>query len=177
LQLKIFQKMGDMLQSNAAKAIAEQPSGDQRLADAAGWGQEDWRTNAKALLYALDHECGWEFADVMCQVRWGVHPELGRGRSIEDPEVIAQVADLVGLDGAQCVHAAQNAANYEARLVANAEQSKKDQVFGIPFFTYRGQRFWGNDRLPAVLKHVKGMAPSDGLPRLTVGPSAVAARL
>lgn len=172
-----FQKMADMLHSNAADAVAEQPSGDQRLADAAGWGQEDWRTNAKALLYALDHECGWEFADAMCQVRWGLHPELRQRESIEEPEVIAKVADFVGLDGAQCVHAAQTAAIYEARLAAIAEQSKTDLVFGIPFFTYRGQRFWGNDRLPALLKHVKGMEPSDGLPGVTVGPSVVAARL
>ena len=171
-----FQQLENAMQGWAAKAVAKQPPGQQRLADARGWGKEDWRTNAKALLYALDHKCGWEFADAMCQVRWGLHPELSR-QSIEDPDVIAKVADSVGLDGRRCVHAVQTTASYEARLVAIAAQSRRDLVFGVPFFTYRGQRFWGNDRLPALLQHVRGLEPSEGLPALTVGPSVVAARL
>jgi 2-hydroxychromene-2-carboxylate isomerase len=42
--------------------------------------------------------------------------------------------------------AAEGAAEYE-RCVAEAEA---DHVFGVPFFVFRGEPFWGHDRMPLL---------------------------
>ena len=89
-------------------------------------------------MYAIEQGRGWVFADAMCRVRWGFDPERA-GRSIEDPDVIAEIADSVGLDGKACVKAAQTRAAFDAQLAAWSEESGKDLVFGFPFFTYKDQ--------------------------------------
>jgi 2-hydroxychromene-2-carboxylate isomerase len=32
------------------------------------------------------------------------------------------------------------------------EESRQDQIFGVPIFMFRGEQFWGNDRIP-MLEH------------------------
>lgn len=67
-------------------------------------------------------------------------------RDISDPHTMAQIGDECGLPGASL---------YEARTdpeaVALYDRNTRDavdlQVFGAPWYEYRGESFWGQDRL------------------------------
>lgn len=170
----MFRRMEQRIAGMATQAVAAQPSGSQKLASATGTEGEDWATPAKACMYALAQGKGWEFADALAKVRWGQDPER---QSVEDPAVIASIATSVGLDGAICVDAAQTNPEYDEQLRAWSKESSEALVFGFPFFTYKGQRYWGNDRLPSILKAVQGLGPEESLPPLTVGKEVLRARM
>merc|ERR1712151_1321671 len=114
---------------------------------------------------AMEHGKGWSFAEAMCKRRWGLDGQMG---NIEDPVIIENIAQKVGLDGRACIQAARST-QYNAQLAAWKDDAIRDQVFGFPFFTYKGQKYWGNDRLPWLLKDVQGLAPTEPLPPLTTG--------
>jgi 2-hydroxychromene-2-carboxylate isomerase len=67
-------------------------------------------------------------------------------RDIADTGVRRRIADETGFDGAALV-----AAEDDARTRATWEQNKADAisrgVFGTPTYVYRGELFWGQDRL------------------------------
>ena len=140
---------------------------------------EDWDTPSKALLYAIQRGKGWAFAEAMCEARWapGSSGYKGKRANIQDPATIAAIADSVGLDGTACVEAAKHSKELEAETNAIVAQSEADQVFGFPFFvTADGQRFWGNDRLPWLLRAVQG-GHGGSLPDITVDTSAPLSKL
>jgi 2-hydroxychromene-2-carboxylate isomerase len=64
----------------------------------------------------------------------------------EDAAVMVKVADRSGLDGAALLSACHDPAILaeEQRLTLEAVER---QVFGTPFFFYRDEPFWGQDRL------------------------------
>jgi 2-hydroxychromene-2-carboxylate isomerase len=67
-------------------------------------------------------------------------------RNIADPDILAAIAREQGHDGAALVAAARTpeiAARYEA-LTREAIDRK---VFGAPFYIYKDEPFWGQDRL------------------------------
>lgn len=67
-------------------------------------------------------------------------------RDISDPQTLANIGNECGLDGA---------ALYDSRAKPQAlalyERNTQDaidlQVFGAPWYEYRGESFWGQDRL------------------------------
>ena len=67
-------------------------------------------------------------------------------RNISDAETLAAVATEQGLDGPKLVATARTpeiAMLYEALT----REAIDRQVFGAPFFIYKGEPFWGQDRL------------------------------
>ncbi len=66
--------------------------------------------------------------------------------NIEDTDTIVALACRSGLDGETLLQAAQNPLirEREARLTQEAIDR---QVFGAPFYFYRNEPFWGQDRL------------------------------
>jgi 2-hydroxychromene-2-carboxylate isomerase len=67
-------------------------------------------------------------------------------RNISDADTLATVATEQGLDGARLVATARKpeiAMLYEALT----REAIDRQVFGAPFFIYKGDPFWGQDRL------------------------------
>ena len=86
-----------------------------------------------------------------------------RSRDLGEPEVIAEVATLADLDPKAAVAAALDA-TWQTKVGANRTNAREQGVFGVPFFLFRGQRFFGNDRLEWVLREVDratGRDPSD----------------
>ena len=65
---------------------------------------------------------------------------------IADPEVIARLAEDVGLDGATLTEAAMSA-TVQARHDANTQEAIARNVFGSPTYFLEGDMFYGQDRL------------------------------
>lgn len=68
-------------------------------------------------------------------------------RDIGSPEVLAEVAAAVGLDGPALVAAAPD---YKAALAAQTDEAVQRGAFGAPTFFIGEQMFVGNDRLDFV---------------------------
>jgi 2-hydroxychromene-2-carboxylate isomerase len=70
-------------------------------------------------------------------------------RDISDNAVVAEIAQSIGLDGAQLMEAAQDPAVKDA-LRRQVEEAIALGVFGAPTIVVDGEMFWGNDRLPQI---------------------------
>jgi 2-hydroxychromene-2-carboxylate isomerase len=66
--------------------------------------------------------------------------------NIEDPQVMVDVANQSGLDGAALLLQAEDPERY-AQTQALTDEAIAQQVFGTPFYVYQGEPFWGQDRL------------------------------
>lgn len=73
---------------------------------------------------------------------------------IKDPKVMVEVANKSGLDGELLLReSASSEIDLEiTRLTAEAVER---QVFGTPFFFYRNEPFWGQDRLELLEDAIK----------------------
>lgn len=67
-------------------------------------------------------------------------------RNIADAETLAAVARDQGLDGAKLLAAARTP-EVARRYDELTREAIERQVFGAPFFIYRDEPFWGQDRL------------------------------
>ena len=68
-----------------------------------------------------------------------------RELAIDEPDAVAEVIAVHGLspDGYRAFLAGEGRALYERAQ----EEAYADQVFGVPLFLFRGEQFWGNDRI------------------------------
>lgn len=69
---------------------------------------------------------------------------------IADEATLQALADAAGLDGAQLL-ARSRSAEVAARYDAFTREAIELQVFGAPTYVYRGELFWGQDRLEFFL--------------------------
>jgi 2-hydroxychromene-2-carboxylate isomerase len=75
---------------------------------------------------------------------------FGRQENLDDPAVLAVVADSVGLDGAKVLVASQTEA-VKSRLRTNTEEVIARGGYGSPsIFVYGNDMYFGNDQLPLV---------------------------
>lgn len=70
-------------------------------------------------------------------------------RNINDPAVLGDICDGLGLDTARLLKAIEEPAIKDA-LRANCEEALRRGVFGAPFMFVDDEPFWGNDRLPQL---------------------------
>ncbi len=70
-------------------------------------------------------------------------------RDIADADTLAAIADACGFDGKALLADAMGEGG-GARLDQACEQALADGCFGVPWFSYRGEPFWGQDRLDLV---------------------------
>lgn len=111
-----------------------------------------WEVPHLAYLVAREAGVGGDFIGLTCQARWQ------QGRDICDPAVLADLASKLGLDEARLA-----GAHEDERLRQQGVQAlldlHRDDVFGVPLFKHRREKFWGLDRLPAFVAAVRGAAP------------------
>jgi 2-hydroxychromene-2-carboxylate isomerase len=75
---------------------------------------------------------------------------FGDGRNIDDPRVMAEVAQSLGLDGEALVSRAVEPA-IKDRLRANTEEAIAKGAYGSPtMIVNEAQLYFGNDQLPLV---------------------------
>lgn len=100
---------------------------------------------AALAIIAVERACG---TDAALTFTAGVMAALwAHERDIADPSVLVSIADDAGLDGARLV-AQSDAARPEYER--NTQQAIDAGVFGAPWYVYRGEPFWGQDRLDFV---------------------------
>ena len=73
------------------------------------------------------------------------------------PEVTLDLARKVGIPGLDRL----DDPNLDARLDANTRQAHKDGACGVPFLRWKGQAYWGNDRLAWLEAHLAGRPHPD----------------
>jgi len=95
----------------------------------------------RMLLAALSEGRGVaDFADAALRTVWA---EQG---DIADPDTLVRLADASGLDGRALLAASDDPA-LTAEAAALTADAIRHRVFGAPFFFWRGEPFWGQDRL------------------------------
>jgi 2-hydroxychromene-2-carboxylate isomerase len=67
---------------------------------------------------------------------------------IDRPEQIAALLDELGASGAD--YEAFRTGEGAAALEACIAEGHADHVFGVPLFLFRGEAFWGHDRMPLL---------------------------
>jgi 2-hydroxychromene-2-carboxylate isomerase len=108
----------------------------------------EWVRPHAAYLYAHDQGRGVPFAKAVFAARFSEAQDIGQD------SVIAECAKSVGLDPAATV-AAQGEKQLQERVVLGMIQgATQDGIFGVPLFVFRGERFWGNDRIEWLLRHI-----------------------
>jgi 2-hydroxychromene-2-carboxylate isomerase len=79
--------------------------------------------------------------------------------NVEDPDTLVRLADAAGLDGRRLLTQATDA-DLVAQEAGLTREAIDRRLFGAPFYFYRGEPFWGQDRLDHLeLAIVSGRAP------------------
>ena len=108
----------------------------------------DWVRPHAAYVYAHDQARGPAFARSVFAARFSESRDVGQDG------VIADCARRVGLD-ADATVAAQDDVKLQERVVLGMIRGvQEDGIFGVPLFVFRGERFWGNDRIEWLLRHI-----------------------
>ena len=101
----------------------------------------DAAPSARALLAAS--EMGLDvgaFAGALMRACWV------EDRDVADPATLNAVAEALGADGDALLAKAETP-EIQAQAKAETEAALKAEVFGAPSWIYRGELFWGQDRL------------------------------
>ena len=101
-----------------------------------------------AFLYAQEKGNAKAYHDAVYTARWL------EGRDIGDKQVLTQIAEACGLNRAEFLGSLESPRYSEALAQINKE-AEADGAFGIPFFLYRGEKFWGNDRIEWLIRALK----------------------
>ncbi len=80
---------------------------------------------------------------------------FGRGLDLASDDVMRAAAEAAGLDGDEAMAVAHDP-KWKDAVMAGFAHTRDDGAFGVPLFIYRGERFWGNDRLDWLLRAVAG---------------------
>ena len=106
----------------------------------------DTGSACRGFLYAQENGKARAYHDGVYTARWL------EGRDIGDEAVLTQIAEACGLNQSEFLGALQSPRYSEALAQINKEA---DGAFGIPFFVYRGKKFWGNDRIESLITALK----------------------
>jgi 2-hydroxychromene-2-carboxylate isomerase len=71
-----------------------------------------------------------------------------RTLEIDQPDAIAKVIEEVG--GSAAGYLAYLRGEGVAAFEACQEEAAGDRIFGVPLFVFRGEQFWGHDRIPLL---------------------------
>lgn len=109
----------------------------------------NWVRPHAAFLYAQDQGQGHAFGLAVSRARFS------EGLDVGDDAVVRAIAARLGLDPNATVAASDDVA-YQTRVVEGMIQgATEDSIFGVPLFVYRGEPFWGNDRIEWVLRAIR----------------------
>jgi 2-hydroxychromene-2-carboxylate isomerase len=109
----------------------------------------DWVRPHAAYVYAQDQAKGLAFGRGLFEARF-VH-----GLDVGEDAVMAEVARALALEADPLVAAAADPV-YQTRVVQGMIQgAQEDSIFGVPYFVFRGETFWGNDRIEWLVRAIR----------------------
>lgn len=115
----------------------------------------DWVRPHAAFIYSADQGRAREFGRAVYEARFL------EGLDVGEDAVLADVARAHGLDPAALIKAAGDE-GYQTRVVQGMIQGvQEDAIFGVPYFVFRGETFWGNDRIEWL---VRALRKAHGMP-------------
>lgn len=101
----------------------------------------------RATLLAEEHGLAEEFVREVMQAYWADE------KDISDLDVLAELGTGIGLD-ADSVRSAATDAHYKQALNENSSEAVAKEVFGLPTVMFDDKRFFGNDHLDLLGKHL-----------------------
>jgi 2-hydroxychromene-2-carboxylate isomerase len=78
--------------------------------------------------------------------------------NIEDPDTLVRLATRNGLDGARLIGESADPKLHAAEAALTKEAIDR-QLFGAPFYFYRNEPFWGQDRLDELEFAIRSQRP------------------
>jgi 2-hydroxychromene-2-carboxylate isomerase len=90
-----------------------------------------------------------EGSEVSAFVHAGLKAVWADELDIEDADMLVRLANQSGLDGARLL-AQESDPALKARESALTREAIDRRLFGAPFYFYRDEPFWGQDRLDQV---------------------------
>lgn len=96
----------------------------------------------------------WQLVDALYRAAWV------EGQRIDQPEVVARVADQVGQDGRALLDQAAST-EAKARLRRATEEAVRAGAFGVPTMFVEGEMYWGVDSLPYLDRLLTGEKTMD----------------
>ncbi len=102
----------------------------------------------RGFFYAQRKGLGPDFRRAIFRARWLEE------RDISDRDVLVAAAAHCGLDTDEFAQAL-DAPEYALALEQANAEAQEDGVFGFPFFVVDGEKFWGNDRIEWLVRHLK----------------------
>ena len=112
----------------------------------------DWFPPHQIYLWAREQGKAVDYARAAFSARFE------RGLDLASDEAMRAAAEAAGLDGDEALAVAHDP-KWKDAVMAGFAHTRDDGAFGVPLFIFRGERFWGNDRLDWLLRAV---AQSEG---------------
>ncbi|MCZ6526380.1 MAG: DsbA family protein [Gammaproteobacteria bacterium] len=112
-----------------------------------GLKEPDWIRPHAAYLYAADQGKAMEFCLSAHTARFSEGLDLG------DDKVIGDIADQCDLNPVEAVNAS-NDRKYHHRVMQGMSKANEIRLFGVPFFIYKENKYWGNDRIEWLLRDI-----------------------
>ena len=109
----------------------------------------DWIRPHAAFLYAADQGAGEAFIAKLYDARFG------EARNVGDDAVMREAAESCGIDADATIAAADDEETQKRVWLGMMQGMGDDEIFGVPYFVYRGERFWGNDRIDWLVRAIK----------------------
>jgi 2-hydroxychromene-2-carboxylate isomerase len=107
----------------------------------------DWMPPHAMWLYAAEQGAGERFGAEIFAARFS------RSEDLTSRAVLASAARAAGLDPETTLAAGADPARHQ-QIGAGMLQGMQDGLFGVPFFTFREERFWGHDRIEWLARSV-----------------------
>lgn len=110
---------------------------------------------AHRVLLAAIEEDGYDNDAVQEFARKGLETVWANEGDIADPETIQRLADASGLDGARLLRRAVSEDGLVASEQSLTKEAEEKRYFGAPVYVYRGEPFWGQDRIEMLEDVIK----------------------
>lgn len=127
-----------------------------RIAEAYGFAYRvpdaldcEWVRPHAVFLRAKDEGKDLAFGKALYEARWS------RGLDVGDNAVMREAALSAGLDANTALAAADDAAYHRRVWEGMIQGAGEDDIFGVPYFVFRGDRYWGNDRIEWLVRAIR----------------------
>ncbi|KAF5007875.1 hypothetical protein FDECE_5790 [Fusarium decemcellulare] len=102
---------------------------------------------AHRVLLAAIEELGNRNTSVQEFARLGLETVWANESDIADPATIVKIADASGLEGSRLLERAKQEGGLAEKEQGYTKEAVDRPIFGAPFYFYRNEPFWGQDRL------------------------------